>query len=193
MELIENNTYHIYNRGNNQQQIFFTNENYIFFLKKIRTELMPFCEILSYTLMPNHFHFVVFVKKKNNQISKNKTLSSAIAVVLRSYTRAIQRQQNFTGSLFQQKTKAKELLGNFNETINHLVICTHYIHQNPLKAQLVKNLKDLPYSSYLDYLGLRNGTLCNKELFYSLAGIDEKKFITESDRFISEKFYKVLF
>lgn len=193
MEFIEENIYHIYNRGNNQQKIFFSDANYLFFLRKIKNEFAPYCEILSYCLMPNHFHFIVAIKKSVSQAGENKTLNKAIGIVLRSYTRAIQIQENLVGSLFQQKTKAKEIANNINDTLNHLSICSHYIHQNPLKARLVTNLKDWKFSSYLDYTDLRNGTLCNKKLFYTLAGIEKEQFIKEGEVLISEKFYKDIF
>ena len=41
MKLLEGGIYHIYDRGNNQQKIFFKEENYLFFLKKLRIELLP--------------------------------------------------------------------------------------------------------------------------------------------------------
>lgn len=196
MEFTEGRIYHIYNRGNNKQQIFFNEGNYLFFLRKIRSELLPFCDILSYCLMPNHFHFVVYIKKKNNIFSEKiekKTLNASIAVVLRSYTRALQKQENFTGSLFQQKTKAKELEMNANDTINYLSICTHYIHQNPLKAGLITDLKDWKFSSYLDYIGLRNGTLCNQNLFYEFSGLNRNDFIKESECLILDKYQNKIF
>lgn len=185
MQFTEDNIYHIYNRGNKKQKIFFKEENYLYFLKKIRTELLPYCEILAYCLMPNHFHFIVFIKNKehiisNNDNKNNKTLNNAIAIVLRSYTRSMQAQENFTGSLFQQKTKAKELTDTNNFTINYISLCAHYIHLNPLKAGIVENLKEWKFSSYLDYSNLRNGTLCNKELLYLLTDTNEEDFIKES-------------
>ncbi len=61
MNFEENKIYHIYNRGNNQQSIFFNPENYLFFLAKIKIELTPYCKILAYCLMPNHFHLMVYV------------------------------------------------------------------------------------------------------------------------------------
>ncbi|WP_316765174.1 transposase [Pedobacter frigiditerrae] len=191
MEFIEDSLYHIYNRGNNKQQIFFTDENYLFFLKKVRSELIQHCEILSYCLMPNHFHFIVLAKSKED--GRIRDLNSAIGILLRSYTRAMQKQENFKGSLFQQKTKAKKLAGNANETVSYLSICAHYIHQNPQNAGLVNSLKDWAYSSYLDYAGIRNGTLCNQELFYAFAGVDKEQFLIESENFVSEKLEKDLF
>ncbi|WP_169305066.1 transposase [Pedobacter cryotolerans] len=190
MEFTEGKFYHLYNRGNNKQQIFFSEENYLFFLRKIRTEILPFCEILSYCLMPNHFHFIIYIKDRDTNIAKKigqKSLNKAIAIVLRSYTRALQKQECFTGSLFQQKTKAKKLEINANDTINYLSICTHYIHQNPLKAGLITDLKDWKFSSYLDYIGMRNGSLCNQSLFYEHSGIEKDDFIREGEHLISEK------
>lgn len=54
-----NHIYHIFNRGNNRQRLFFKRENYLFFLEKMRKFLQPHCYILSYCLMPNHFHFQI--------------------------------------------------------------------------------------------------------------------------------------
>ena len=64
MEFFENELYHIYNRGNNKQRIFFKPENYLYFLKKVRTYIHPNCDILAYCLMPNHFHFLVNSDKR---------------------------------------------------------------------------------------------------------------------------------
>ncbi len=65
MRFIEENIYHIYNRGNNKQQIFFCNDDYILFLKMINMHIKPVCEILCWCLMPNHFHFLVYTDEKS--------------------------------------------------------------------------------------------------------------------------------
>ena len=130
--------------------------------------------------MPNHFHLILFIHPMTNSHRMNK-VSAAIAILLRSYTRALQKQNNFIGSLFQQKTKAKLLVDHSdNLTVSYLATCIHYIHQNPLKSGLATNMKDWEFSSYLDYAELRNGTLCNKELAFALSAIDPMNFITES-------------
>ena len=51
--------YHVYNRGNNNQPIFFNSGNYLFFLRKIRVEWRRYCDILAWCLMPDHFHFIL--------------------------------------------------------------------------------------------------------------------------------------
>lgn len=77
-----------------------------------------------------------------NSSIRYKTLNDAIAILLRSYTRSMQSQENFTGSLFQQKTKANELIDADNATINYISLCAHYIHFNPLKAKILENLEE---------------------------------------------------
>jgi hypothetical protein len=54
--------------------------------------------------------------------------------------------------------------------------CFYYIHQNPLKAGLVNGLKEWVFSSYLDYAGLRNGSLCNKILAEKYGLFNPKTF-----------------
>jgi putative transposase len=189
MRFIEGEIYHVYNRGNNKQPIFFTRENYLFFLAKIRKELLPYCDIISYCLMPNHFHLEVFIKPLPLAMSSHsterqpagKTFNNGLAILLRSYTRAIHRQQNITGSLFQQKTKARLLNnGRANETINEALVCMNYIHQNAVKGGLVKSVEQWEFSSYLDYANLRDGTLCNKQLGFEVTGVQESTFVDES-------------
>ena len=56
----------------------------------------------------------------------------------------------------------------------------HYFHQNPWKAGLVSRIEDWPYSSFLDYSGLRSGTLCNKKLLMELTGYELANFYADS-------------
>lgn len=108
-------------------------------------------------------------------------LAYRIGILLSSYSQAINKQNETTGSLFQQKTKAKIL----SETIegkkeSYLENCFFYVHNNPFRAGLVKNLDDWPYSSYLDYIKLRNGSLCNKEMFFQLTGFTTADIINRA-------------
>lgn len=73
-----------------------------------------------------------------------------------------------SGSLFQQNCKSKEITHDnrgfqtFYED-DYLLTCFNYIHQNPLIAGLVSKMEEWEFSSYRDYIGLRNGTLCNQQ------------------------------
>jgi putative transposase len=63
MDFIENNIYHVYNQGNNQQRIFFNYDNQILFLDKIRKHILPYADVLAWCLMPNHFHIMIYVNR----------------------------------------------------------------------------------------------------------------------------------
>jgi putative transposase len=54
--------YHIFNRGNNGQQVFFTEENYRYFLRLFHQFIYPYVDLLAYSIMPNHFHFMIRTK-----------------------------------------------------------------------------------------------------------------------------------
>ena len=200
MHLISGEYYHIYNRGNNKQPIFFNDNNYIFFLRKIRKQLLPVADIICYCLMPNHFHIIIRATDKSTNERKSfggkpmQEFPYRIGILLSSYSQAINKQNNTTGSLFQQKTKAKILSEQISDKkINYLESCFSYIHNNPVRSKLVTNLKDWPYSSWPDYAGIRNGTLVNKQLFFEVTGLSGENFaalllkeITEED---IKKFY----
>lgn len=188
--------YHVYNRGNNKQRIFFNEENYLFFLRKIRKIILPNCELLAYCLMPNHFHLLIYATEKTveyNQRNMN-VFSEAIRQLLSQYTKAINKEQNRTSSLFQQNTKAKEvqatsschdyrgtMMSPYSTTQSDSRLnCFIYIHKNPFELTNGKLIK-WKYSSYLDYAGMRNGTLCNRKLTYVLLGFKEDEFLNLFD------------
>jgi putative transposase len=117
----------------------------------------------------------------SHQLTKSRSINDSISILLRSYTRAIQKQENFTGSLFQHRTKSiclTDISGvtpawfetTFGASINipdgekdYPQVCFNYIHENPVTAGFVKNPEDWEFSSYRDYAGLRNGKLLDKE------------------------------
>jgi len=62
IQLCEGEYYHLYNRGNNRERIFYERENYLFFLRRTREYLLPVLEIIAYCLMPTHYHLLVQIK-----------------------------------------------------------------------------------------------------------------------------------
>jgi putative transposase len=196
MRFTEKEIYHVYNRGNNHQRIFFSDADYLYFLKKVRAEWWPVCEILAWCLMPNHFHFMLMATTASSTEipcyggRPMQMLARKIGLTLSSYAQYINRQKNSSGSLFQQKTKAKCLsdqpiyqtaaAGPTINTSSYFINCMHYIHQNPLQAGLVDKMENWVYSSFVDYTSLRKGNLCNKNLFYRYTGYDENHFYRDS-------------
>ena len=59
MQYESNKLYHLYNQGNNKQQLFFSDDNYAYFLRAYEKLVSPYCDTLAYCLMPNHFHFMI--------------------------------------------------------------------------------------------------------------------------------------
>ena len=216
MQFYENQLFHIYNQGNNKRKIFFTDENHLFFLWKMRAYLPPFGDLVAWTLMPNHFHWLFFVRKTEvlrrdlrkhidevefcrrlQKYGKNAkkvnhstrtadnnshiTLNDAIGDIQKGYTRAINKERGWTGSLFREKCKAKDGWIDDFVTVERVdsdfrfkpgndygYLCLCYIHNNATEAGMVEDNLSYEYSSAKDYAGHRNGTLCNLEMGQTL-------------------------
>ena len=152
MDLYPQTCYHLYNRTNNRELLFKSEENYLYFLEKFRKACAPYVDTIAYCLMPTHFHWLVFIKTDNIQQLQRK-----IGDWLGGYTRGLNKHIHRTGSLFQQHTKARAIKND-----RDLLTVATYIHQNPVRIGLIQKLQDWPWSSYPDYIGLRKGTLPDK-------------------------------
>ena len=188
MKLVPNRVYHIYNRGNNRQKIFFEPENYYYFLKKVKAYLAPNCDIINYCLMPNHFHFLIKANKRSvlpHKFSKEPSarrkdrhpkrltqFSWGLKQLLSSYTKGINKRYGRTGSVFQQNTRCKQTSSDFLMD-DYSLWCFIYIHNNPKMAGLVNSPEEYEFSSFKDYLGLRNDSCCNVELGMELLCLDK--------------------
>lgn len=188
--LIPHNLYHVYNRGNNRQKIFFNRDNYVFFLKKAKLSVFSLCDLFSYCLMPNHFHFLVHIPEKFDNVE----FSNNLRVCLKSYARAINNQEHCSGSLFQQHTKLKCLTDD-SANADYPLICFNYIHQNPIVSKLVSKMEDWEFSSFADYTEKRKGTLCNRDLALEMLDLphDKNKFYEMSYDLVNPEKIKVLF
>ena len=143
--------FHIYNRGCNKNKIFFEEDNYTYLLRKIKNFTSEFMiSVIAYCLMPNHYHLLL---KQNSE----KPLNKCVQFIFNSYSKAINKKYNRSGTLFEGKFKSVEV-----DEEEALKVC-RYIHRNPLDDKLVNNLEDWKYSNYLDWIGKRNGVLYDKD------------------------------
>ncbi len=141
------NYYHIYNRGNNRQLIFFERENYIYFLRQLRNHLIAHgVDIIAYCLMPNHYHLLVYLNTNR--------FSNLMQAFTLSYTKAIGKRYQRVGSLFQGRFQGINV-----DTEEYLLHLTRYIHLNPVCANIVEKAEDWEFSSYQEYIDLRQGSL----------------------------------
>jgi REP element-mobilizing transposase RayT len=167
--LVAGEYYHIYNRGNNYETVFREPENYYYFLRLMVKYLLPEqVQIVAYCLMPDHYHLLLYLQ--------TETLSRSMQPFLLAYTNAFNRRYQRIGSLFQGPFKARRI--GTNEYLLHL---SRYIHLNPVEAGLVQKAEDWEFSSYKDYLGLRQRTLSGANIVMDQFGTGEeyRRFVEE--------------
>lgn len=199
--------YHFYNRGNNRRAVFFERANYLYFLRGMKKYLRESMDILAYCLMPTHYHILVRVKGLGQGVGAAKTsevfetsdvasrttdvvtaagvasgleTSKAVSLAMQkfgiSYTKAINKRFDRVGALFQGQFKGKPV-----QTYGHLLRLCVYIHANPVKDGLAVLPEDWEFSNYLEWMGLRDGTLVDREFIVDNFGMPEdyKKLVME--------------
>ena len=178
--MLVNHIYHVYSRGINRQNVFYTDENYKFFLSKVRRYIGSCSKIIGYCLMPNHFHLLVLItedslepRSNNNEpvsFSNISNFSFGLKQTLSSYTKAINSQMDRTGSLFQQNTRRKNTgCGGMS---SYALWCLHYLHMNPVEAKYVVHPSKWEYSSYNEYFGHVIRPVCDLEVGKKMLYLD---------------------
>jgi putative transposase len=162
------NYYHVYNRGNNRQLIFFERDNYIYFLRQLRNHLIENgVDLIAYCLMPNHYHLLVYLKTDRfSQLMQAFTLS---------YVKAINKRYQRVGSLFQGRFEAIQV--DRDEYLLHL---TRYIHLNPVRANIVEKAENWEFSSYQEYIDMRRRSLSKiDEVRSHFNSVDDYRYFLE--------------
>lgn len=139
--------YHIFNRGNNKEDIFIEEKNYSYFLNLVKKYLLPICEVFCYCFLKNHFHLMIRIKDiedlpKKIIIDQNQ-LHQPFSNLFNAYTKGINNLTGRTGSLFQKsfhKIRITDL-----SYLQNLII---YIHLNPVKHDFLLDFKNYRHSSY---------------------------------------------
>ncbi len=116
------------------------------FLKKLETNHAPIVEILAFCLMPNHIHLL------SRQL-KDRGISTFMKQVQASYALYFNTKHRRAGPLFQSVFKAVRM-----ETDEQLLHVSRYIHLNPTSSFLIKinDLNNYPWFSFPAYLGKEN-------------------------------------
>jgi putative transposase len=135
---IGNYCYHVINRANARLPIFFEEEDYILFENVLEEAKEKYdMRILSYELMSNHFHLVLYPKNDGD-------LGKFMQWLTLTHTQRWHQQKNTkgTGHLYQGRYKSFII-----ETDNHLLSVIRYVERNALRAQLVKKAENWKFSS----------------------------------------------
>jgi putative transposase len=158
--------YHVFNRTNNKELLFITDENRHYFLRKYRQYLSPFVETFSWCLLPNHFHLLLrvkpaevittYLKRKdpnectlterqflNEKAGVGELIERAFKNMFQSYSLAFNKQHARKGNLFCKPFRRVEV--NKESQFTQAIV---YIHANPQKHSIVKDFREYKWSSY---------------------------------------------
>jgi REP element-mobilizing transposase RayT len=181
-------TYHIYNRGNNRENLFIEERNYPYFLSLYAKYIEPIADTYAYCLMRNHFHFSMRIKTeeewfKTSQVSKTCEVSPevphakkfdpsrAFSNLFNAYAKSINKGYQRTGSLFEERFGRIPVL-----TDAYRANLIFYIHYNPQKHKFVKDFRDWHWSSYPALVGSGETKLKREDvlnLFGGKQGFDD--------------------
>ena len=167
--------YHVMLRGNGGQAIFFSDSDrqVVYSLLEEGIERFDY-QVHAFCLMSNHMHFALQVGEL--------PLSKIMQNLSFRYTRHINQQQKRMGHLFQGRYKALLV-----DEERYLLGLIRYIHQNPLRADLVKDLKNYPYSSHLCYLESEQKDWVYRDRVYQMFGKSKRVAIRKYAAFLDEK------
>ena len=180
--------YHIYNRGVDRRDIFLCDEDRRRFLRGCilfndeeviarKPELgddgshplrstTPLVEIICYTLMNNHVHFIV------KQIA-DEGVARFMQRLGTGYTKYFNRKYDRTGSLFESSYKSVLI-----EDDRQFLHSTRYVHLNQIDLFVegegrFEKLIEYPWSSFRHYIGATNDPIIHPEFLMSLMSFEE--------------------
>ncbi|MEX2007551.1 MAG: transposase [Candidatus Levyibacteriota bacterium] len=174
--LVNQEYYHIVNRGVAKMPIFLTQRDYDRFVETFRYYLKKevnkrfsisfdkdkttgledqIVDVICYCLMPNHFHFLL---KQND----DNGIMNFVRKVSNSYAKYFNIKYKRKGPLFEGKFKAVRV-----ETNEQLLHISRYIHLNPLVSFITRDLNNYKWSSYPEFLEKDNNNVCSKDIITS--------------------------
>jgi len=193
-EFHESGIYHIYNRTNNKELLFINNENRRYFLKLYSKHISPVADTFCWSLLPNHFHFLVQIKsdaeintylssrnsENEHRLSKTerKYLDKEISLdelvifyfkcFFQSYAMAFNKVHRRSGNLFYRPFKRKAIVQD-----GQLTQAIVYIHLNAFKHKICKNFRDYKWSSWGSVFSEKPGLISRNKLLDWFGGLEQ--------------------
>jgi len=157
--LMTDHFYHLFNRAVGQEKLFRTNENYLYFLTRMKHHILPVADLYAYSLLPNHFHLVVRVKQEKElidffEVKKGKMFNMSENYLpdfvmeqfsnwLNGYTKAVNKMYKRKGGLFMDYIKRSE--ATLDSSLTSFIF---YVHKKAVHHGLTKNIGDWTFDSY---------------------------------------------
>jgi putative transposase len=146
--------HHVVQRGNNRADVFFNDEDravYLFLLRRYSEKWST--PIICYCLMANHVHILA-------KPTMEESLQKMMQGITLCYTQHINRKYDRTGRLWESRYHSSIV-----DKEAYLWTVARYIEQNPVRAAIVENPQDYPYSSAPTHFGLAEDAVLGEELF----------------------------
>lgn len=168
--LLPGRFFHVFNRGNNGDNLFYQERNYAYFLRKYFEYLSPVLDTYCYSLLPNHFHILARVKEEDVVIGHKRDaipppatptpgdgipskadrekeaalwVSERFRRFFLGYSQAIRKQEGRSSSLFQKNFKRLEV-----DSESYLINLVLYIHANAQLHGLCTDFREYGHSSF---------------------------------------------
>lgn len=173
MNMQKNGIYHIHNKGINNGNIFFEEQNCSYFLCKYKKYLSEYIDTFAYCLLPCRFDLLIRVnnvesKQNRSTAVKGKSTLTGLQKAFRdffiSYSKSVNKRYGRTGALLQYKFKRVPLLDE-----QHLMEEMVRLHMQPVAMGLSSTPGKWKYSSYIQFLE-SNRTLVQVDEVLALFG-----------------------
>ncbi len=154
-------TYHLYNKAVGTENLFRSESDYSWFLSRVKKCMLPYCDILAYCLIPNHFHFLVRIRndqeivRNHHKICKDRQIPlpvdpSPVLIIRQSLRGLFTSFAKYYNATYGRKGKLfefsfKRITVEDESYFRNLLL---YIHHNPIHHGLSRNFRDWKYSSY---------------------------------------------
>lgn len=165
--------HHVIQRGNNRQPIFFDDRDRRVFLKRLGDALAAEgCWLHAYVLMTNHVHLLLTPATAEG-------IPRLMQGVGRNYVAYVNRTHGRTGTLWEGRYKATVVAGE-----GYVMACYRYIEANPVRAGMVRDAAEYPWSSHgRNALGRPGGLVTDHEIYRALGSTDETRREAYAERF----------
>jgi putative transposase len=151
--------WHIIQRGNNRSACFYSEDDYLFYLRQLEELAEKFeCAIHAYVLMTNHVHLLLTPERADSASLLMKHLGQR-------YVQHINRTYQRSGTLWEGRFRSCLI-----QTEAYVLACYRYIELNPVRAGMVDAPQDYRWSSYhANALGKTNSLIKTNEEYRKLA------------------------
>ena len=158
-QLVDGGCYHLIARGNNRCCVFADDDAFRYFLNCLgRLKKRHQAKLYHYCLMSNHIHLLL-------EITSGEELPKLMQKLLQGYGRWHQKRRAYIGHVWQGRYKSPLITRE-----SYFLEAGRYIERNPLRADMVSDLREYSWSSYRYYAHGVDDDLVDTDPYYPQLG-----------------------